>query len=931
MATPIFKLVVDNRELTLIEFDGHEEMNRLFKFVFTCEEQESIKLIDLINAESTFTIKEFEKSIYSGNLDIPGYISQVSKSNGNWLLEFSPKLKKTDTNSRSEIYFKEDCSLTANTILDEEFNRDIYLEDRGFINNVIDTIPNRKIFCQYNESNFNFVARLCDHWGFQFYFDHFAENIVFSDNTQYDQEIESVFKTKKNVSRNNLLRLDCWTENLKNPTSYINIIGHDYLNAGSKIESRYPLSDNNDLTQSTYAISDVSSQIEAEYLARIKYESNNCLNHKAFGISNIPYLFPGFLIATDDSDFSSALVYKTIHKARNLNSLSNVEAASYECHIELIPADVCFRPQPFYDIPQASSVIGKTISDSVDSDLAQRNEDGKYKVKLIGFENESEISSDPWVRKAQVSAGSNSVDIPLTPNTEVLLAFVDNNPNCPYIQHALDNSLHPVPVTHANAHHAVISTDGMLVTSSLQGRYNLATTRSHERAGDMIISSSIKNYFVGRGDFDQNNNFIDPSDSTAPAFTPDDRASGNYITKQFYGDQIQISQGDRLHWHAGNLYDFGGYSKYNIDKRYEENFIDEEAPLNIKVAKDSRTGDILQNNGPDWGSISFSEIQKNGLAANDVTPDSHGNTAINTDRAGKTFKVNTGGAWNATGMKVSKNYNASYDYKFGESINISDRVNSLEITHTDADTTLIAMNFHGGNLRSWEKTKNRGKKSKSWNSSGELTAESESRMEGNNPVSEETNWHTHTDRSGRTKSSYSKTTKRGAGIETDAKTYNLNTGALATHNNKVSDGMGTAEMDFSFASAATSKFNFGTSTAFSLSAQADSSIAISLSGSAKISIGFGAAVEVKTGAEASLAVDARLGVSAKVNSKGKVSVSAIGFKAEAESRASANAKAIELAQVISTIADYGCKIDNTKAKITSGGLDISSSFTKIFL
>jgi hypothetical protein len=204
-------------------------------------------------------------------------------------------------------------------------------------------------------------------------------------------------------------------------------------------------------------------------------------------------------------------------------------------------------------------------------------------------------------------------------------------------------------------------------------------------------------------------------------------------------------------------------------------------------------------------------------------------------------------------------------------------------------------------------------------------------MEGNNPVSEETNWHTHTDRSGRTKSSYSKTTKRGAGIETDAKTYNLNTGALATHNNKVSDGMGTAEMDFSFASAATSKFNFGTSTAFSLSAQADSSIAISLSGSAKISIGFGAAVEVKTGAEASLAVDARLGVSAKVNSKGKVSVSAIGFKAEAESRASANAKAIELAQVISTIADYGCKIDNTKAKITSVGLDISSSFTKIFL
>ena len=709
MATPIFKLVVDNRELTLIEFDGHEEMNRLFKFVFTCEEKESIKLIDLINAESIFTIKEFDKSIYSGDLDIPGYISQVSKSNGNWLLEFSPKLKKTDTNSRSEIYFKEDCSLTAHTILDEEFNRDIYLEDRGFINNVIGTIPNRKIFCQYNESNFNFVARLCDHWGFQFYFDHFAENIVFSDNTQYDQEIESVFKTKRNASRNNLLRLDCWTENLKNPTSYINVIGHDYLNAGSKIESRYPLSNHNDLTQSTYAISDVSSQIEAEYLARIKYESINCLNHKAFGTSNIPYLFPGFLIATDDNDFSSALVYKTIHKARNLNSLSNVEAASYECHIELIPADVCFRPQPFYDIPQASSVIGKTISDSVDSDLAQRNEDGKYKVKLIGFENQSEISTDPWVRKAQVSAGSNSVDIPLTPNTEVLLAFVDNNPNCPYIQHALDNSLHPVPVTHANAHHAVISTDGMLVTSSLQGRYNLSTTRDHTRKDDSEISSTIQNYFTDRGDFDQNSNFIDPS-INHDEFTPEDRASGDYITTQFYGDQVQINEGDRLHWHNGNLYDFGGYWNYNLGNSYEENYLNQSSKLNqIEEpfsGADVTVADILKIGGPAFEEVVWPKIPS---ISGDNDNDTNKVDFSGDDNPFPKYSVAEQNPFYKDNVNTSKTFSAN-SYEFSSkcnSVEISDRCNSLEITHMDGDTKTVEAVFKNGRIRSFEKSQHR--------------------------------------------------------------------------------------------------------------------------------------------------------------------------------------------------------------------------------
>ena len=37
MPTPSFKLTVDGLELTLVEFDGIEEMNRLFKYSFTTE------------------------------------------------------------------------------------------------------------------------------------------------------------------------------------------------------------------------------------------------------------------------------------------------------------------------------------------------------------------------------------------------------------------------------------------------------------------------------------------------------------------------------------------------------------------------------------------------------------------------------------------------------------------------------------------------------------------------------------------------------------------------------------------------------------------------------------------------------------------------------------------------------------------------------
>lgn len=857
MSTPTFQLAVNGQALTLIEFDGVEAMNRIFEYVFVCEiPAPPAKLSDCINSDAIFTVCEYDTDFYTGDLDIPGYISKASKKNGTWILEFHPKIKKVASNCRSEIYFDNDAALTAKTVIDSEFSQDITIEDRSFVNSISDTLPGRKLICQYNESNFNFVSRLCDYWGIQFYFDHNADNIVFSDFDAFEpfegDGFTDSLKTTLDDSDNNKYAIRDWREDVKAPERYITVIGHDHENAGTDIVSSYPTGDNSGLTESRLNISGVQSQEEADYLAQIRYEAENCKNQLASGVCSIPYLYPGFVVETDDSDFASAVVIKTTHRARNLNSVTAVAAASYECDIEMIPENSKFRPDLHYPQPQASTVLGQTISDSVDSSLAQRNESGEYKVKFMGFESNADITSEPWIRKAQTTGGSNSVDIPLTPNTEVLLAFVDNNPNCPYIQHAMDNSLHPIPVNNVNAHHAVISTDGMLVTSSLQGRYNLSTTRSEERVPDSSISGTVKNYFTNRGDFDQNANFIDPS-GTHSEFTPEDRASGNYLIKQFYGDQVQINQGDRLHWHNGNLYDFGGYWNYNLGNSYEENFIDQEAPLNIKVDKDSRSGDILNSTGPAFTSVDFSAVTGGKLKDEDVTPASYGDDDIDTDNGSKTFKVNTDGEWGAGGLNVSKSYNASYDYKFGDEIDVSDRVNSLSVKHTDGETEAIEVVFHKGNIRSWEKVVGRNSEEKKWAGNGNKVFEGSSKYDSSTDTKtvKEKKW----DILGNEKVSDSTTTEKADSIVTDVKSYNFNTGALAAHNIKKTDGMGEAEMDFSYSEIAKSAFNFGGTTSFSLSASRDVGLAISLSGSAKMSVEASLALDVKMGLGLTIEID----------------------------------------------------------------------------
>ncbi|MFT4906926.1 MAG: hypothetical protein ACI978_001001 [Oleispira sp.] len=924
MSTPTFKLTVDSHELTLVEFDGVEELNRLFKYTFTTEIPTGVALASMIDGDATFTIEEYDTNLHTGDIDIPGYISTASKSNGYWVLEFSPKLLKTTTNSRAEIYFQEDGLLSASAVIDLEFQNDILLNDRSAVFEISPSLPTRKLFCQLHESNFNFVARLCDHWGFHFYFDHFLTQIVFADNNLYDQVFTTQLKTTSATADNSPLKIINWQEEIKAVESYTTVIGHDHANAGTAITASSPsdTTSQGSLTENRLTLADVNSQAEADYIALVRQQSNNCMNHNASGESKVPYIFPGFLIDTDDSDFTKAFVVSTVSSGRNLNSANAGDASTYTCSFRAIPNSAVFRPTAHYQIPTATNVYGKIISETSNLSQAQRNQAGEYKVDLLGFENES--SAHPWLRKTQTTAGSNSVDIPLLPDTEVLIAFADSNPNCPFILAAADNSLQPSPVTNANPHHAVIKTGGMLVTSSLEGRYNYAITSktleidSAYTTLDSEISPSTKNYFTGRGKFDQHTNFIDPSSTSAIEFSNDDEGSGDYIFTRFSGDSVEIRQGDKMHWHNGNLYDFGGYWNYNLGNSYEENFIDQAAPLNTKVDQDSLSGDILPA-GPNPGEISFSSLEQGGLDEDDVKPASYSDTGVATTTTGKTFKVNSEGAWDANGMNITKDYNATYDYKFGEGIEISDRVNSLEVTHTDAATTAIEMNFHKGILRSWEKKVGRNTDEKKWAGNGNKTFEGSSSFDSstNTKTEKEKSW----DVKGDTKIAENSTITTPDSITTDQKSYNMNTGALSAHNIKTTNGMATAEMDFSFDATAASKFNFGASTSFSIAAQADASLAISLTGGVDIKLEAGMNLEVKLSGGMTFEMKKDLGGLYKFKN-GK-------FVAETEATILAATTAATLEAMGPTIKSVQAEITSTNAKLRKEMVTLDQSNVKL--
>ncbi len=926
MPAPTFKLTVDNIELTLIEFDGIEEMNRLFKYTFTTEVPSNIKsIVNIIDSDALFTICKIEDNYYDSDIEIPGYISSASKSNNKWILEFLPKVNRTNTNCRSEIHFNENDSLNAKTIIENQFELDSLLIDRDAIFTISDTLPNRKLFCQFNESNFNFIARLCDHWGFQFYFDHFNSTMVFADNSHYDQEFNITLKTTDATADNSPLKILDWQELILPTNSYTTIKGHDYENSGTQITASFPISsaDQDGKTQACEIMQDINSQDEAEYIARIKQESKTCQHHLATGETKLPYLFPGFIIDTDDSDFSKALVIRSASQARNLNARRSGKAPSYSCQFSVIPSSVCFRPTPHYPVPVATNAIGKVISETDVITQAQRNAMGDYKAELLGFENESSLH--PWLRKAQTTAGTNSVDVPLTPNTEVLIAFFDNNPNCPYIQHALENSLNPVPVTNANPHHAVIATNGTLITSSLLGRQNYSTTKTHTEASDASISSSIKNYFKGRGDFSQHTAFIDPSSNTTLAFTKEEEASGEYIFTRHYGDSVEIREGDKLHWHNGNLYDFGGYWNYNLGNSYEENYLNQASQLNQIASPfsgaDVTVADILKTGGP-----AFEEVVWPTIASVSGDNDDDTNKA---DFAGSEHPFPKPAATSdlpfyKDNVNTSKTFLAN-SYEFSSqcnSVEISDRCNSLEITHKDSDTKTVEATFKGGRIRSLEKNQHRYSLEKKWGPTGKLLSRSEttkSPSSGNFEKIEtkEKSWTI----DGKTKVSDTTKTIETTSITTDEKSYNMDTGALATHNITKSDGMGSNVMDFSYAEVNTSAFNFGGERKFSIEAQGTASLAISMSGA--IDIGIEASLKLDMKMNASMTIEMEL------DAAGKIEISNDGFQYSGNGLTAKIAPALGIKKEVTKLEQTEIKLNKSIMELANIALDLDQANVKL--
>lgn len=337
----------------------------------------------------------------------------------------------------------------------------------------------RDYVCQYGETHLDFLARWMAREGIYYYFEQSesAEKLIITDTAiahgpdRRGSRLHYAPATGLDQAhRQEIVRsLDCQTTLLP---ARIKLKDVNYRKPSLEVTGAAEVDPNGRGEVYIYG-EHLRTPEEANRLAAIRAEALIGRGRQFFGDSTVPYIQPGYTFSLmdhyRDSFNTGYLTVKMSHEGNQTGYLTaglrqvladREQRVAYSNRFTAIPASVQFRPAAKTMAPRITGTLNAWIDASGSGRYAELDDQGRYKIRLpFDLSGRKPGKASARVRMAQPYAGSNhGMHLPLRKGTEVLLAFVDGNPDRPVILAALPNPDAPSPVTVANQTQAVLRT-----------------------------------------------------------------------------------------------------------------------------------------------------------------------------------------------------------------------------------------------------------------------------------------------------------------------------------------------------------------------------------------------------------------------------------------------------------------------------------------
>ncbi len=463
--------------LHVLRFSGEEGFNRLFAFDLSlCTQKADVSEDELLASPATLVIlrSDGSKALFSG---YPTSVTLASSYNGwrFWRLRLQPAIWKLTQQVESRIFLDRTVQELAKDALaacavpvESDFRLYGSYEKQDFS-------------MQHGESLYNFLAWKLERDGIYYFFDETdaGGRIVFADAKESHADIPGGAELRYSptsgleaVHKEEIVTSFAMTA--QPLPKRVVLRDYDWENPMRPLAAIADVSDKG-LGDAYFYGEGFSTQAEGKRLADIRAQALRCHAKIFRGESAVPSMRPGFVF-TLSNHFNEPwnrgyLVTDVRHEGSQEAWLSQAvgvpienpdDRLYYRNSFACIPDSVQFRPERRTERARVSGMITAFIDGSSDSAVAEVNEKGCYKVVFPeDLSDRANGKSSCWIRRMQPHVGlGHGTTFPLTPGVEVLVAFIDGNPDRPVIAGAVANPVSGFAENQASAQSTAIRTAG---------------------------------------------------------------------------------------------------------------------------------------------------------------------------------------------------------------------------------------------------------------------------------------------------------------------------------------------------------------------------------------------------------------------------------------------------------------------------------------
>jgi type VI secretion system secreted protein VgrG len=468
---------LDEETFEVVRFRGSEGISRLYEFDITLvSEDPEIDFRSVLQHAATLTIVRQDEDPRI----IHGMVFQFEQLHEDddrifYRAILAPRLKQADLYRENQLFLDKSVPEVIEEILSQT-----RLTTDDYELRLTRSYGAWEYICQYSETDFNFISRWMEREGIYYYFQQTEEfeKLIITDNSSSHEDIPgtSTIEYHPPSSMTAARESEMVTELLcRQRMLPRRVILREYNYRRPSLELRGEADIDPQGQGDVYLYGEhFKTPEEGNDLAGIRAEELLCRERVFSGDSTVATLCPGYLFQVSghyrDSYNQRFLITELVHEGSQAHALFGAEGRgedgelerAYENHFLAVPADLQFRPERTTPKPRFYGTITAIVDAAGDGQYAEIDDEGRYKVRLTFDQSDrSGGKASRWIRMAQPYAGAEyGMHFPLHRNTEVLLTFIDGDPDRPIIAGSVPNPETMSPITSSTQTQCMIKTGG---------------------------------------------------------------------------------------------------------------------------------------------------------------------------------------------------------------------------------------------------------------------------------------------------------------------------------------------------------------------------------------------------------------------------------------------------------------------------------------